>query len=468
MPILMPDRALSPDPGPTVAGPTLLLVDDEPQLVRSLRRLIEPEGFTIREASGGPEMARELEAQPELLLLDLHLGATSGFDLIREVRRRSPDTEIIVMTGYASVDSVVECMRAGAFDYLEKPFPERRRVVQTLRCALERRSLRVRNRELEGELGRRSTLEGIVCESPAMKRIVRTIRDLARNESNVLIQAESGTGKELVARAIHETSVRRDGAFVAVDCGALPEGIAEGELFGYERGAFTGAVRSAPGLFRSAAGGTLFLDEVGELRPLLQSKLLRAIQAREVKPLGADAPVATDVRLIAATNRDLVSEVRTGGFRQDLFYRLHVVGIALPPLRERPEDIPSLAAHFVVGHAGSAVVTGIEPEALEILMSRPWPGNVRELENTIEAALALAPGPLLTALDLEPDKDLQESWRPAQLDREGLELSLSSYERACLVETLRRADGDVSRAARMLDIGRSTLYRKLMQHDIVR
>jgi two-component system response regulator HydG len=452
---------------PARTQPTLLLVDDEAELIRWLRRLVEPEGYQVREANDADGLRAGLDQAPELLLLDLRLGPQSGPELIREARALSPDTEIVVMTGYASVDSVVACMRAGAFDYLEKPFREQHRVLQTLARALERRSLRVRNRELEGELDRRSALARIICQSPEMKRVVRVIQDLAPNESNVLIQAESGTGKELVARAIHETSKRRDCCFSPVDCGALPDGIAEGELFGYERGAFTGAVRATPGLFRSAEGGTLFLDEVGELSPLLQSKLLRALQAREVKPLGAARVVPIDVRIVAATNRDLAADVRTGRFRSDLYYRLRVVGIEIPPLRERPEDVPLLAVHFLERHGRGSRVRGIEPDALEQLMSRSWEGNVRELENTIEAALALAPGPRLTAADLEPDPEKREP-RVAELDRDGVELSLDAYERACIEEALQRANGDVSGAARMLGIGRSTLYRKLAQHDIAR
>ncbi len=446
------------------ARASVLLVDDEPALVRSVSRMICHDDFDVRDAGDSAALDRELEREPALVLLDLKLGESSGLDLLGRIRARSPDTEVVVMTGYASVDSAVECMRAGAFDYLEKPLQDRHRLVQTLGRALEHRRLRLRNRELEGELERHSALAGIVCQSPSMKRVVRTIRDLANNESNVLIQAESGTGKELVARAIHETSRRRDGPFVPVDCGALPEGIAEGELFGYERGAFTGAVRSAAGLFRSAEGGTLFLDEVGELVPLLQSKLLRALQEREVKPLGADAPVAVDVRIVAATNRDLPVEVQAGRFRSDLFYRLRVVPIELAPLRERTEDIPLLAAHFLEVHGRGSRVTGMEPCVLELLLSQRWPGNVRELENTLEAALALAPGPRLTAADLEQDRAKPES--PRAPIPSGVELSLAAYEHACLLEALRVAGGDVPRAARLLGIGRSTLYRKLGRQGI--
>jgi len=442
----------------------VLLVDDDPALIRALRRLIEPEGFSCRDAHDVQSVATALESEPQLALVDLRLGEVSGVELIREMRSQSPDTEIIVMTGYASIDSAVASMRAGAFDYLEKPFHDARRVVQTLKRALERRTLRARNRELEGELERRSAIAGIVAQSAEMKRVVRTILDLSENQSNVLVEAASGTGKELVARAVHETSLRREGPFIPVDCGALPESIAEAELFGHERGAFTGAIRTAPGLFRSASGGTLFLDEIGELSPRLQAKLLRVIQEREVRPLGADAAVPIDVRIISATNRDLEVEVKKGSFRSDLFYRLRVVSIRLAPLRERPEDIPVLAAHFLERHGEGSRILGIEPEALEALLTHAWDGNVRELENRIEAAVALARGPRLTITDLGLDsvhRDTREASRP-----DGIPLSLPSYERACLEEALFQAEGDIRRAASLLGIGRSTLYRKLKTHGI--
>jgi DNA-binding NtrC family response regulator len=446
------------------SAPSVLLVDDDPALIRALRRLIEPEGFSCRDAHDVQSVATALESEPQLALVDLRFGEVSGVDLIREMRSQSPDTEIIVMTGYASIDSAVASMRAGAFDYLEKPFQDARRVVQTLERALERRTLRTRNRELEGELERRSAIAGIVAQSAAMKRVVRTILDLSENQSNVLIEAASGTGKELVARAVHETSLRREGPFMPVDCGALPESIAEAELFGHERGAFTGAIRAAPGLFRSANGGTLFLDEVGELSPRLQSKLLRAIQEREVRPLGASAAVPIDVRIISATNRDLEGEVKKGCFRSDLFYRLRVVSIQLATLRERPEDIPVLAAHFLERHGEGRGILGLEPEALEALLTHPWEGNVRELENSIEAAVALARGPRLTVTDLGLSSvrgGTREALRP-----EGIPLTLPGYERACLEEALVQAEGDIRRAASLLGIGRSTLYRKLKTHGI--
>jgi len=447
----------SPSDSCASAGSRVLVADDEPAIVRGLRRQLERGGYAVLEAGDVGLVRAQLAQEPEVVLLDLRLGQASGLELLGELRERRPDTEIIVMTGYASIDSVVACMRAGAFDYLEKPFADPRRVVQTLERALARRRLRVRNRELEGELGRRSALERVVAQSASMRRVLQTVRDLASNESNVLIEAESGTGKELLARAIHETSPRSGGPFVPVDCGALPEGMIEGELFGYLRGAFTGAVRDSEGLFRAAQRGTLFLDEVGELALGLQAKLLRAIQEREVRPLGAVDAQPIDVRLIAATNRDLAAEVRAGRFRADLFYRLRVVALALPPLRERPEDVPVLASHFVERAARGTKVIGLEPEALERLIARRWEGNVRELENTIEAAVALAQGPRITAADLRMSSfDEPRAQLPG-----GLPLALEAYERACLEEALRRCEGDVRAAARLLGIGRSTFYRKL-------
>jgi transcriptional regulator with PAS, ATPase and Fis domain len=296
-----------------------------------------------------------------------------------------------------------------------------------------------------------------------MRRVLQTVRDLASNESNVLFAAARGTGKELIARAIHETSPRSAGPFVPVDCGALPEGMIEGELFGYVRGAFTGAVRDSDGLIRAANGGTLFLDEVGELPLSLQTKLLRAIQEREVRPLGETGARAVDVRLVAATNRDLAAEVRAGRFRADLFYRLRVVALQLPPLRERLEDVPALATHFLERAAPGSRVSGLEPEALERLIAHSWEGNVRELENTIEAAVALARGPRLTPADLRLSSNPAV---PRASLPDDLPLSLDAYEKACIEAALRRAEGDVRRAASLLGIGRSTLYRKLERHGL--
>ena len=434
-----------------------LLVDQEPHVLRSLRNQIEGEAFEGLEASDLGTLREQLRHEPEVVLIDLERERSSGQELIGEVRSRSPESEIVVLTGYASVDSPA-CRHAGVSDYVEKHLADSGQVVRALRRALDRRSHRLGTATAEEP----NALAGIVACSPKMNSVLRMIRDLSQNESNVLIQAESGTGKELVARAIHMTSCRAEGPFIPVDCGALPEGLVESELFGYEVGAFTGAARSSPGLFRSANGGTLFLDEVGELAVLLQSKLLRAIQAREVRPLGATAAVPIDVRIVAATNRDLASEMRTGGFRSDLFYRLCVVAIQLPPLRERPEDIALLAEHFVARAGKRSGIEGIDKAAVAKLLACSWEGNVRELENVIEAAVALARGSRLTEADLR----LSSSSARLVPIPQGIPLSLSSYERACLQEAFSRVDGDVKAAARLLGIGRSTLYRKLTRHGL--
>ena len=466
MPVVSaPAASLAPGPAPRV-----LVADDERPIVRLLRRILTSEGYDVLEAYDRGEVLEQLAEHPELALLDLRLGDASGAELLQEIRSRCPDTEVVIVTGYATVDSAVECMRAGAFDYLSKPFEDSQRIAQTLRRAREHRRLRIRarelekGRELEGELGHRSVLKDIVGECPAMRRVMEKIRDLSRSESNVLIQAESGTGKELIARALHETSPRRKGPFLPLDCGAIPEGLLESELFGHERGAFTGADRKSAGLIRAAEGGTLFLDEVGELPPMAQAKLLRAIQEREIRPVGSTKPVIVDVRIVAATNRNLEEEVEARRFRADLYYRLRVVRFELPPLRDRPEDIPALAAYFVESYGSRSAVTGFEPKALEALLTHPWPGNVRELENRIEAAVALARGTRLTLEDLE----LEAAPRalPGPPAPEGLPLSLRAYERACLNLALERAQGSVPRAAELLGIGRSTLYRKLREQGL--
>ena len=357
-------------------------------------------------------------------------------------------------------EAAVDMIRRGAFDYLEKPFADPHRVRAVIARAIERRRLVARNRDLERELAQRSHA-ALIGSSPQMRSVLRTIDSLRHNESSVLIQGESGTGKELVAAAIHAASPRKDRPFVPVDCGALPESIIESELFGNERGAFTGAT-GAIGLFRVAEGGTLFLDEIGEIAQSVQAKLLRALQQREVRPVGAAVAVPVDLRIIAATNRDLARAAEQGEFRLDLFYRLNVVRIALPPLRERSDDIPLLAQHFLAKHRRAASpVTGFEPEALAALARHPWPGNVRELENALESALALATGPLLRTRDFSLGRE-----RAAAASGAALPLSFDAYERNLIERALAESEGDAVAAARRLGVGRSTLYRKLAKHRL--
>jgi DNA-binding NtrC family response regulator len=435
------------------AGRPRVLLLDECRLLRGrLADRLAQSWELASLADCGPEV-------PEVVVLDVDGRDAAQLALLRAARARWPESELIVVSSRASVDGAVACMRNGASDYLEDPGTDAERVLAVLGRALERRQLRAPR--LPDSPG---VLDGIVAVSPAMRRLVQTVRALSESDSNVLIEAESGTGKELLARAIHDTSPRASGPFVPVDCGALPEGIAEGELFGHERGAFTGAHRAAPGLFRSADGGTLFLDEVGELSPALQAKLLRALQQREVRPLGAIAPLAVDARIIAATNRDLATEVRAGRFRSDLFYRLRVVALSIPPLRERPEDIPPLAGRFLALASRGGRIQGFASEVQGALLSHPWEGNVRELQNAIEAAAALARGPLIGLADLRLG-GARAPLRPAPRE---LPLALEAYEAACLREVLDHAGGDVARAARILGIGRSTLYRKLANHGLMR
>jgi two-component system response regulator HydG len=444
----------------------VLLVDDEPLMLRALARILRPDGHRVLTAETVEQVAPAL-AEPSLdvVLLDLRFGAHDGRELLARVKRERPEVEVIIVTGHASVESAVDCMRAGAFDYVEKPFPDARRVRLTVQRAIERRRLVSRNHQLERELeAREGAAPTLVGASPAMRALQRSLASLRHNESTVLITGESGTGKELVAAALHAASPRRAGPFVPVDCGALPESIIESELFGHARGAFTGAV-GAPGLFRLANGGTLFLDEIGEIPLAVQAKLLRALQTREVRPLGGSAASPVDIRVIGATNRDLGEMVAAGAFRQDLLYRLDVVRLALPPLRERREDVPLLAQHFLEKHRRpDSSVLGFEPDALQALTARDWPGNVRELENAIESALALARGERLGAHDFALASARRAASAPGP--DAALPLSLDAYERAALERALAECGGDATRAARRLGIGRSTFYRRLAQHRI--
>jgi DNA-binding NtrC family response regulator len=442
--------------GSRAAPGRVLLVDDEVLLLRSLRRILEREGHRVIEAASA-EAADAALADPDLdvALCDLRLGPSDGIEWLERAKRERPDLEVVVMTGHGTIASAVDAIRRGAFDYLEKPFDDVHRVHNTVERALERRRLVRQNRALRVELQSREP--GLIGNSAPMRRLARTLASLRHSESQVLIHGESGTGKELVARAIHAASPRALGAFVPVDCGSLPETIIESELFGHEKGAFTGAL-GARGLFRMAEGGTLFLDEIGELPLQVQAVLLRALQEKEVRPVGASRSVAVDIRVISATHRDLAKMVEAGAFRRDLYYRLNVVRIDLPPLRERRDDIPLLVQHFVAKHAGARGARELDERALHFLCNAPWPGNVRELENAVESALALATGSVLRLEDFP-----QAATRAAPQPGAEIPLSLEAYERAALERALAEAKGDVRGAARLLGIGRSTFYRRLQK-----
>jgi two-component system response regulator HydG len=443
----------------------VLVVDDEPLLLRSLRRILEGAGYRTVLAES-TEAAEPMLAEPKLgvVLADIRLGHHSGLEILEQVKRERPEVEVIMMTGNASIENAVGCIRRGAFDYLAKPFDDVHRIRNIVGKALERRELVQRNRELEMELLGRNGMPAMIGHSSRMRTLARTIDSMRHNESHVLIHGESGTGKELVARGIHAASPRSSEQFVPVDCGALPETIIESELFGHEKGAFTGAVGS-PGLFRMADRGTLFLDEIGEIPLNVQAKLLRALQNKEVRPVGASRTVPVDIRVISATHRDLAEMVATGAFRADLYYRLNVVRVGIPPLRDRREDIPLLVQHFLDKHrTANSRVEGIEDEALETLVESEWPGNVRELENVIESAFALAPGPRLRVADL-PRTCRRVSRRPDEA-LAGIPTSLEAYECSALERALLESGGDATAAASLLGIGRSTFYRKLAKHGL--
>ncbi|MCP4241233.1 MAG: sigma-54-dependent Fis family transcriptional regulator [bacterium] len=444
----------------------VLLVDDEPLLLRSLRRILEAAGHrTVPAVSASEAAGRLVDPDLAVVLVDLFLGASSGLDFLEQVKAERPEVEVIVMTGHASIESAVGCIRRGAFDYLAKPFDDVYRVRTTVGRALDRWSLVRRNSELEQELCGNRAVPALVGQSPAMRALERTIASLGHNESHVLIHGESGTGKELVARALQADSPRSGEAFVPVDCGALPETIIESELFGHQKGAFTGAL-GAQGLFRMAHRGTLFLDEVGEIPASVQAKFLRALQHKEVRPVGSTTTEPADVRVISATHRDLEAMVAAGAFRTDLFYRLNVVRLEIPPLRERRDDIPLLAHHFLNKHrAEHSPVEGFTDDALERLVNTDWPGNVRELENTVESALALARGKRLRVADLPLGRPRAVRGAPVPAD---LPVDLGAYEKAALERALRECGGDAREAARHLGIGRSTLYRKLSRHGLAR
>ena len=449
----------------TVDRPGLvLLVDDEPLFLRALVRMLRPERHRLLTAQTADQATAAL-ADPalEVVLLDLQLGSESGIDLLERVKRERPEVEVVMLTGDANVDNVVRCMRSGALDYLQKPVEDAHRLRNAVRRAIERRRLLDRTQQLERALADHEVAPLLIGQSEAMRSVVRTIESLHRNESTVLVRGESGTGKELVAAAIHLNSPRSGGAFVPVDCGALPESIIDSELFGHEKGAFTGAV-GAPGLFRMAEGGTLFLDEIGELPPATQARLLRALQEREVRPVGSARSIPVDLRIVAATHRDLAGMVREGTFRQDLFFRLDVVQIELPPLRDRREDIPLLVEHFLRKHVRpGGRLLALEPDALDPLMAHDWPGNVRELENAIESAIALCAGERLRASDFAIGNERAARHRALPAD---LPLSLAAYERCVIERALSESAGDATRAAAKLGIGRSTFYRKLTKHGL--
>jgi len=442
-------------------APTVLVVDDEPSNLASIERIFQRDGMRVLTADNAKKALELLRShRVEVVLTDLMMPGVSGLELLRAVKEVAPDVEVVMMTAYGTVETAVQSMREGAYDFVEKPL-KRMTIIKSVRKAAERRSLVAENRSLRQELELLTRRE-IIGSSPVLRRVLDVATQAAPSNATVLVLGESGTGKELIARFIHEHSARAQGPFVAVNCSAIPETILEAELFGHERGAYTGAHTKRDGRFAKAAGGTLFLDEIGELSPSVQVKLLRVLQEGEYEPIGGDT-VKADIRVVTATNKDLHAEVAAGRFREDLFYRLNVIAVTAPPLRARREDVPLLVDHFLGVYCAKNNRPRLEAsrEVISLLSEYLWPGNVRELENVIERTVVLCRGDRFTVDDL-PDnvRESAENAEPSSLTF-SVGTPLDEVERRLIRETLRHSRGDKSVAAQLLGISARTIYRKL-------
>jgi two-component system response regulator AtoC len=446
----------------------LLVVDDEQSIRKLCMTIGSSLGYSCAEAESAEVALSRIEQEaPDLILTDLKLPTQSGVELLRQAKSLFPRTEIAIMTGHGSIESAVDAMKLGAYDYIEKPFR-----VEKMRLLLQRMAEKVRlvteNEFLRERVNTEDNLDGIVGTSANIQDVLRMVSRLKDTRTPVLIAGESGTGKELVARAIHFRGAMAQTPFIAVDCGALVPTLMESELFGYEKGAFTGAFKSKAGLFQAANGGTIFLDEIGELPLEMQAKLLRVLQEREVRPVGSNAPITIDVRVIAATNRDLEAAYREGTFRKDLYFRLNVVTVHLPALRERRSDIPMLVHHFLNRYAPGANLQ-VTPAAMKSLLQYEWPGNVRELENCVARAVTLGDRQVIDVVDLPPAirSEGGESVQRSPVENSALSTTaLAEMERMTILKVFEQANGDKALAGRMLGISRATLYRKLKRYNI--
>jgi two-component system, NtrC family, response regulator HydG len=448
--------------------PKVLVVDDEESHRIMLRAVLTAEGYAVTEAADGTEAVAAVGKEAfDVILLDIRMTNMDGIEALGEIRKISPLVPVLIMTAYASVKTAVEALKAGAFDYLTKPL-DIEEVKILIDKAMDHYHLRAENLVLKERLGDRFDFSRIIAASPKMKSLLETLAMVAPSDATVLIMGESGTGKEVIANAIHQNSPRAGEPFIKVACAALPETLLESELFGHEKGAFTGAVARREGRFQLAHRGTIFLDEVGEMSPALQTKLLRVLQEKEFEPLGSTRTVKVDIRVIAATNRDLEKEIREGRFREDLYYRLNVVPLVLPPLRERREDIPLLADHFLAlfRQKNRKPITAISGKALDLLVRYDWPGNVRELENVVERAVILARDEVLVPADLPPQIRMLSGGEGRDAFAVPPGMSLDDMERALIIKTLDETGGNRTRAAEILGINRRTLQNKLKQYGL--
>ncbi len=448
----------------------VLVVDDEENLRLVVRTFLKRDGYEVEVAASGEEALGLVETfGPDVILTDVRMPKMGGMDLLATLKAKGIEATVIVMSAYGNVDLALEAIKAGAYDYIQKPF-KAEEVLLTLRKAEERESLRRENRVLRQEIRKENLFEDILAKSPQMQAIFKTVSKIAEYKTTALITGESGVGKELIARAIHRRSTRRGGPFIAVNCGAIPENLLESELFGYKRGAFTDATNDRIGLFEQAHHGTLLLDEIGELPLSLQVKLLRVLQEESLRKLGDNRDIKIDVRILAATHRDLQAETKAGRFREDLYYRINVLPIAIPPLRERREDIPILLDHFLARNNArfGTHIRGVEPEARRLLLEYAWPGNVRELENTIERAMVLTEHESIGVEDL-PER-VREARDPIQLHLTSGELSIKKTSRVIEEILIRRAltktKGNRTRAAEVLEISHRALLYKIKDYHI--
>jgi DNA-binding NtrC family response regulator len=450
--------------------PTILIVEDEAKMQRLLELNLSEEGYTTRTASDAETGLNLLrQERVDVVLTDLRLPGMDGLEFLQAVKRVNAAVPVVVMTAYGTVETAVEAMKAGASDYILKPF-SMEEIKLILRKELDVHQLREENRSLREALGKRYEFANIVARGAKMQEVLGVVERVAPTNSTVLLGGESGAGKDLIARAIHLHSRRASGPFVKINSTAIPENLLESELFGYEKGAFTGAVNSKPGKFELADKGTIFLDEIGDVPPSIQVKLLRVLQEREFERLGGTKTLKVDVRLIAATNRDLRAALEEGSFREDLYYRLNVVPISIPPLREHKEDIPELVSHFIVRFAKDSAkeIKGITPAALRMLMDYHWPGNVRELENIIERAVAFSDGPLIDVPEVRLDLSPMLASQPSAHGGAGSGgpfpppgMTLEQFEDEIIREALRRAQGNKSQAARLLGLSRNAFRYRL-------
>ncbi len=446
----------------------ILVVDDEESMCNFMEIMLKKEGYKVDTALSGEDAVERIAANtPDLVISDIMMPEMSGIELLTEVKKRRSDLHFVVMTAFASVDSAVDALKRGADDYITKPFKVDE-IKHVIRNILENAEIRRENKMLKGKLSERSSLDNFIGNSECVVKLKELVRQIAASDSAVLILGESGTGKDLIARAVHTHSSRSEQPFVAINCGAIPELLLESELFGHKKGSFTGAIKDKEGMFQVADGGILFLDEIGNLTPALQVKLLRVLESNEFTPVGSTSPVKVDVRLVAATNANLEEDVRANRFRADLFYRLNVLPINLPALAERREDIPILADHFLQHMAArhDGATKTLSPEALKLISEAEWPGNVRELENTLTRAYLLSKSDIIEPGDFPAKLQKVAGAQPEMGDSGGENPTLESIEKAYIYWILNQTNWQKTKAAKLLGIDASTLYRKIDRYGL--